>query len=60
MHKDTQKWTVIDIAVPADQNIIRTDEEKVARYQDLHVAFEIRRTYGALKVTVMPIVTGAL
>ena len=30
VHKDTQKWTLIDIAVPADQNIIRTEEEKVA------------------------------
>ena len=59
MHKDTQKWTLIDIAVPADQNIIRTEEEKVAKYQDL--AFEIRRTHGVSEVTVIiPIVTGAL
>ena len=48
VNKDTQKWTLIDIAVPADQNIIRTEEEKVAKYQDL--AFEIRRTHGALEV----------
>ena len=26
VHKDTQKWTLIDIAVPADQNIIRTED----------------------------------
>ena len=51
--------TLIDIAVPADQNIIRTEEEKVAKYQDL--AFEIRRTHGVSEVTVIiPIVTGAL
>ena len=30
VHKDAQKWTRFDIAVPADQNIIRT-EEKVKR-----------------------------
>ena len=48
----------IDIAVPADQNIIRTEEEKVEKYQDL--AFEIRRIHGASKVTVIPIVIGAL
>ena len=39
--KDTQEWTLIDIAVPANQNIICTEKEKVNRYQDL--AFEIKR-----------------
>ena len=56
MHKDTQKWTLIDTGVPADQNIIQTEEEKVEKYQEL--AFEIRRIHGASKVT--PIVIGAL
>ena len=58
VQKDTQEWTLIDIAVPADQNIINTEEEKVDRYQDL--AFEIKRIHRASKVTVIPIVTGAL
>ena len=57
MHKDTQKWTLIDIAVPAGQNISQTKEEKVEKYQEL--AFEIR-IHGALKVTIIPIVIGAL
>ncbi|XP_068697681.1 uncharacterized protein [Montipora foliosa] len=48
VHKDTQKWTLIDIAVPADQTITRTEEEKVEKYQEL--AFEIRRIHGASKV----------
>ena len=52
--KDTQKWTLTDIAVPADQNITRTEEEKVEKYQ------EIRRIHGASKVTIIPIVIGAL
>ena len=56
VHKDTQKWTLIDITVPADQNIIRTEEEKVEKYQEL----EIRRIHGASKVTIIPIVIGAL
>ena len=51
MHKDTQKWTLIDIAVPADQNIIQTEEEKIEKYKEL--AFEIRRIHGASKVTVI-------
>ena len=31
VHKDTQKWTLNDIAVQADQNIIRTGGEGVPR-----------------------------
>ena len=58
MHEDTQKWTLIDIAVPADQNITQTEEKKVEKYQEL--AFEIRRIHGASKVTIIPIVIGAL
>ena len=58
VQKDTQEWTRIDIAVPADQNIISTEEEKVDRYQDL--AFEIKRIHRASKVTVIPIVIGTL
>ena len=57
VHKDAQEWTLIDIAVPADQNIIRAEEETVERYQDL--AFKIKRIHGASKFTVIPIVIGA-
>ena len=57
-YKDAQEWTLIDIAVPADQNIIRIEEVKVERYQDR--AFKIKRIHAALKVTVIPIVIGAL
>ena len=55
VHKDTQEWTIIDIDVPADQNILTTQEEK---YQNL--ALEINRILRAKRVTVLPIVTGAL
>ena len=51
VHKDTQKCTLIDIAVPADQNIPRAEEEKVEKYQKL--AFEIRRNHGDSKVTII-------
>ena len=57
VHKDTQKWTLIDIAVSADQNITRTEEEKVEKYQEL--ALEIRRIHGCSKVTIIPLVIGA-
>ena len=58
VHKDTHKWTLIDIAVPADQNITRIKEEEIKKYQEL--AFEIRRIHEASKVTIIPIVNGAL
>ena len=58
LRKDTQEWTLIDIAVPADQNIINTEEEKVAKYQEL--ALEIKGIHRASKVTVITIVIGAL
>ena len=55
VHKDTQKWIIIDIAAPADQNILTTEYEK---YQNL--ALEIKRILRAKRVTVLPILTGAL
>ena len=58
VHKDTQKWTLIGITVPADQNITRTEEEKVEKYQEL--TFEIRRIHGTSKFTIIPVVIGAL
>ena len=58
LQRGTKEWTLIDIAVPADQNIIETEEEKVERYQDL--AFQIKRIHRTSKVTVIPIVIGAL
>ena len=55
VHKDTQEWTIIDIAVPADQNILTAEEEK---YQNL--ALEIKRIHRATRVTVILIVVSAL
>jgi len=57
VHKDTQKWTLINIALPADRNIIRTEVEMVGKYQEL--AFEIR-VHGTSKVNITPIIIGAL
>ena len=58
VHRDTQEWTVIDIAVPAEQNILTTEEEKVEKYQDL--TLEIRRIHRATRVTVTPVVIRTL
>ena len=56
--KESNEWTLIDIAVPFDQNIVKTEDEKVERYQDL--AFEIKREHRNAKVEVIPVVIGAL
>ena len=52
VHEDTQERTIINIAVPADQNILTTDEDKVEKNQ--HLALEIKRA------KVIPIPTGLL
>eukprot|EP00795_Rhopilema_esculentum_P010283 gene10283-biopygen12888 len=55
---DTQEWTLIDKAVPAGQDIIKTEDGKLTKYQSL--AIKIQRQHRASKVTVIPIVIGAL
>ena len=49
--------TIIDIAVPADRNILEKQEEKVTKYQDLRM--ELTRIWKK-KVKVVPVVVGAL
>ena len=57
VYKDIEKWTLIDVALPGDQKVIRT-ADRVEMYHDL--ALEIKRIYRAPKVTVIPIVTVVL
>ena len=52
VEKATQKFTIIvDISVASDFNVIRTEDWKVEKYQDL--AFKVKRIYhvviGALE-----------
>ena len=47
---------MIDVAVQCDFNIVKTEEWKVEKYQDL--AFEISRMYR-VETKVIPIVIGA-
>ena len=39
VEKAIQKWTIIDIAVPGDFSVVRTNDWKVEKHQDL--AFEV-------------------
>ena len=56
--KEEKERIIIDIVVPADQNIIKTQNEKIERYQEL--AFEVKRINKASKVSVITIVTDAV
>ena len=49
-----RKCTIIDIAVPGDLNVVRTEDWKVEKYQDL--ASEVKRIHHEN----LPVVIGAL
>ena len=55
--KQERKWTFIDVAVPYDANVSKTEDNKIDRYKDL--SFEIERLQNC-KSTVVPVVVGAL
>ena len=44
VEKAIRKWSIIDIAFPSDFNIVRTEDWKVEKYQDL--AFEVKRIHS--------------
>ena len=58
INKETNEWTLVDIAVLFDQDILRTEDEKIERYQDL--TFEIKRENNNAKVDVIPVVIRAI
>ena len=49
VEKATQKWTIIDIAAPSDFNVVRTENWKVEKYQDL----------ALVETTILTVVIGA-
>ena len=57
IQKETQKWTIIDIAVPSDFNVVGTEDWKVEKYQ--YLAFEVKRIHH-VETAVPPVVIGAL
>jgi len=47
---------VIDVAIPADRNIVQKEEEKKLKYKSLCI--EIQRMWN-LKCTTLPVIIGA-
>ena len=48
--------TLIDVAIPADRNVVQKEAEKKLKYKGLGI--EIQRTWN-LKCTIIPVITGA-
>ena len=57
VEKPTRKWTIIDISVPNYLNVVRTEDWKVEKYQDL--AFEVK-IIPHVERAILPVVVGAL
>ena len=58
MLKEDKQWIFIDIQFPADQNIVKTQNEEAERYQEL--AFEVKITHQASKASAIAIVVVVL
>ena len=58
VEKAIWKWTIIDIAVPSDFNVARTEDWKVEKYQDL--AFEAVKRIHHVEKSILPVVIGDL
>ncbi|XP_044745135.1 uncharacterized protein LOC123306999 [Coccinella septempunctata] len=52
--KTNRKATIIDITVPADDNIARAYSEKLLKYHDL--AFEMKEIYHLRSISILPLI----
>ena len=55
-NKKEKTCTLIDVAIPADRNVVQKEAEKKLKYKSLYI--EIQRMWN-LKCTIIPIITGA-
>ena len=58
VNNDSHSAILIDIAVPADTNIISKETEKIVKYHDLCI--ELKRLWNLKSINVIPIVIGCL
>ena len=57
INKVKRHWTIIDFAIPIDQNVKKKEAEKLDHYEEL--AAEIRKMHH-VSVNILPLVIGAL
>ena len=55
-NKKEKTCTLIDVAIPADRNVVQKEAEKKLKYKSLCI--EIQRMWN-LKCTIVPVITGA-
>lgn len=53
-NKTEKSVQIIDVSVPADDNITKAYTEKVSKYHDL--AFELKEIYGLRKTSIVPLI----
>jgi hypothetical protein len=56
LYKDEKTCTLIDVAIPADRNVVQKEAEKKLKYKSLCI--EIQLLWN-LKCTIIPVITGA-
>ena len=56
-NKKEKTITLIDVAIPADRNIVQNEAEKKLKYKSLYI--EIQRMWN-LKCTIVPVIIGAI
>ena len=56
INKEDKACTLIDVAIPADRNVVQERAEKKLKYTSL--CMEIQRMWN-LKCTIMPVIIGA-
>ena len=58
IHDSTQRLAILlDVAIPADFNIVDKEKEKIQKYQDL--CLELQRIWNLRTITFVPIIIGA-
>jgi len=55
-NKKEKTCTLIDVAIPADRNVVQKEAEKKLKYKNLCI--EIKRMWN-LKCTIVPVINGA-
>ena len=55
-NKKEKTCTLIDVAIPADRNVVQKEAEKKLKY--INLCIEIQRMWN-LKCTIIPVITGA-
>jgi len=55
-NKKEKTCTLLDVAIPADRNVVQKEAEKNLKYESLCI--EIQRMWN-LKCTIVPVITGA-